>query len=146
MSFDVPKVVRSLECDHGHDEESRNGREIKIDILDDYIWTSEGFRVRLGLYWSSGRLSDPPVGIWALLGLSGKEGEGAKEGPRPPSPIRIGRGAGPPFLLPSPLFLPSPTPNTKEGPIRLGVDLPPLGHASPLGRPSSSPSWPTKAH
>ena len=42
MSFDVPKVVQSLEYDHGHDEESRNGRDIKIDILDDYIWTSEG--------------------------------------------------------------------------------------------------------
>ena len=33
MSFDVPKVVRSPGCDHGHDEESRNGRDIKIDIL-----------------------------------------------------------------------------------------------------------------
>ena len=32
MSFDVPKVVRSPGCDHGHDEESRNGRDMKIDI------------------------------------------------------------------------------------------------------------------
>ena len=30
--FDVPKFVRSPGCDHGHDEESRNGREVKIDI------------------------------------------------------------------------------------------------------------------
>ena len=45
MSFDVPKVVRSPGCDHGHDEESRNGRDIKIDILDDHIWTAEVFRV-----------------------------------------------------------------------------------------------------
>ena len=45
MSFDVPKVVRSAGCDHGHDEESRNGRDIKINILDDYIRTSERFRV-----------------------------------------------------------------------------------------------------
>ena len=37
--FDVLKIVRSLGCDHGHDEESRNGREIKIDILDGYIRT-----------------------------------------------------------------------------------------------------------
>ena len=37
MCFDVPKVVRSPGCDHGHDEESRNGRDIKIDILDDYV-------------------------------------------------------------------------------------------------------------
>ena len=27
MCFDVPKVVRSPKCDHGHDEESRNGRD-----------------------------------------------------------------------------------------------------------------------
>ena len=33
MCFDVPKVVRSPGCDHGHGEESRNGRDIKIDIL-----------------------------------------------------------------------------------------------------------------
>ena len=43
--FDVPKVVRSPGCDHGHDEESRNGRDVKIDILDDYIRTPEVFRV-----------------------------------------------------------------------------------------------------
>ena len=43
LSFDVPKVVRSPGYDHGHDEESRNGRDIKIDILDDYIRTSERF-------------------------------------------------------------------------------------------------------
>ena len=48
MWFDVPKVVRSPGCDHGHDEESRNGRDVKIDILDDYIWIPEWFRLRLG--------------------------------------------------------------------------------------------------
>ena len=45
MHFDVPKVVWSPGCDHGHDEESRNGRDIKIDILDGYIRTPEVFRV-----------------------------------------------------------------------------------------------------
>ena len=45
MCFDVLKVVWSPRCDHGHDEESRNGRDIKIDILDDYIRTHEVFRV-----------------------------------------------------------------------------------------------------
>ena len=45
MSFDVPKVARSPGCDHEHDEESRNGRDVKIDILDDYIRSSESFRV-----------------------------------------------------------------------------------------------------
>ena len=48
MCFDVPKVVRSLGFDHGHDEESRNGRDIKIDILDDYIRTPEGFQGSFG--------------------------------------------------------------------------------------------------
>ena len=41
LCFDVPKVVRSP----GHDEESRNGRDVKIDILDGYIRTPEVFRV-----------------------------------------------------------------------------------------------------
>ena len=44
MHFDVPKVVRSPGCDHGHDEESRNGRDIKINILDDYIRVGERCR------------------------------------------------------------------------------------------------------
>ena len=43
MCFDVPKVVRSHGYDHGHDDESRNSRDINIDILDDYVWTSEEF-------------------------------------------------------------------------------------------------------
>ena len=33
LCFDVPKVVRSPGYDHGHDEESLNGRDVKIDIL-----------------------------------------------------------------------------------------------------------------
>ena len=45
MSFDVPKLVWSPGCDHGHNEESQNGRDIKIDILDGYIQTPEVFRV-----------------------------------------------------------------------------------------------------
>ena len=45
MCFDVLKLVRSPGYDHGHDEEPRNGRDIKIDILDDYIRTPEVFRV-----------------------------------------------------------------------------------------------------
>ena len=47
MSFDVPKLVRSPGYDHGHNKESRNGRDIKIDILDGYIRTPEVFRVIL---------------------------------------------------------------------------------------------------
>ena len=45
MCFDVPKVVWSPRCDHGYDEESRNGRDMKIDILDDYIRTPEWFEL-----------------------------------------------------------------------------------------------------
>ena len=68
MCFDVPKVVRSPECDHGHDEESRNGRDIKIDILEGYVWTSEWFRVSLGIYRSTGGLPEPPGGFMGLHG------------------------------------------------------------------------------
>ena len=38
------KVVRSPRCDHGHDEESRNGRDIKNDILEDVIRTPDKYR------------------------------------------------------------------------------------------------------
>ena len=71
MCFDVPKVVRSPGYDHGHDEESRNGRDIKIDILDHVVRTPEVSR----------RVSDKtgvPEGLPELpgevLGLSGPEG------------------------------------------------------------------------
>ena len=56
MCLDVPKVVRSPGYDHGHDEESQNGRDIKINILDDYVWTSEGFRMSSDKYRSTGGL------------------------------------------------------------------------------------------
>ena len=68
MCFDVPKVVWSPGYDHGHDEESRNGRDIKIDILNNYVWTSEWFRVSLGIYRSTGRLPDPPGKYMDLIG------------------------------------------------------------------------------
>ena len=47
MCFDVPKVVQGPGCAHGHEEESRNVRDIKINILDDYIRTPKVFRVLL---------------------------------------------------------------------------------------------------
>ena len=73
MCFDVPKVVRSPGCDHRHDEESRNGRDIKIDILEAYIWISETFRVKSGFYRSTGGLPEPPGGYWAYMGHKGEE-------------------------------------------------------------------------
>ena len=66
--FDVPKVVGSLGYDHGHDEESRNGRDVKIDILDDYIWIPEWFRVTSGIDRSTKRLSEPPGRYMGLIG------------------------------------------------------------------------------
>ena len=59
MFFDVPKVVRSTGCDHGHDEESQNGRDIKIHILEGYIRTPEWFRRKSGIFRSTGRLPEP---------------------------------------------------------------------------------------
>ena len=66
----------------------------------------------------------PPVSIWALLGLSGKEGEGAKEGARPPKP-NPNWGGGPTPFPSLPLPLPSsPTPTRKGGNLLLlGVGL-----------------------
>ena len=84
MCFDVPKVVWSPGFDHGHDEESRNGRYIKIDILEGYVWTSEWFRVSLGIYRSTGGYRNPPGSIWALLGLSRieeRKGKGGRHAP-----------------------------------------------------------------
>ena len=63
MCFDVPKIVRSPGYDHGHDEESRNGRDMKIDILEAYIWISEVFRVKSGFYRSTGGVTGTPPGV-----------------------------------------------------------------------------------
>ena len=71
MCFDVPKVVRSPGCVHGHDEESRNGRYIKIDILDGYIRTPEMFRMVSEKTRVPEGLPEPPGEV---LGLSGPEG------------------------------------------------------------------------
>ena len=87
MHFDVPKVVRSPGCDHGHDEESRNGRDIKIDILEAYIWISEVFRVKSGFYRSTGRLPEPPGNQMGLSGPRWKRGEEARAGRAPLPPL-----------------------------------------------------------
>ena len=69
MCFDVLKVVWSPGYDYGHDEESQNGRDIKIDILEAYVWTSEVFRVKSGFYRSTGRLPEPRGSYMGLSGL-----------------------------------------------------------------------------
>ena len=85
ISFDVPKVVRSPGCDHGHDEESRNGRDIKSI----YWKPIFGHRNRSG--WNRhftgvpGGYRNPPGGYWAYMGLEGEE-ERRQEGAARPSP------------------------------------------------------------
>ena len=72
------KVVRSPEYDHGHDEESLNGRDIKIDISEAYVWTSEVFQVKSAFYRSTERLPEPPLPgeVMGHMGLSGeREGQ-----------------------------------------------------------------------
>ena len=69
MRFDVPKVVWSPGYDHGHDKESRNGRDVKIDILDDYVQTPERFWEVSDIYRSTGGLPEPPGKCMGLIGL-----------------------------------------------------------------------------
>ena len=87
MSFDVPKLVQSPGCDHGHDEESRNGRDIKIDILDHVIRTPEVFRIVSGKNGVPEGLPEPPGGTngppWALL----EREEGSQGRPCAPPPL-----------------------------------------------------------
>ena len=72
MSFDVPKLVWSPGCDHGHDEESRNGRDIKIDILDDYIRTPEVFWVISKKTGVPEGYRNPPGEVIGFMGPSGE--------------------------------------------------------------------------
>ena len=94
ICFDVLKVVWSPGCDHGHDEESRNGRGMNIDILEGYIRTPECFRSVLGIFWSSRRLPEPPGEVVGLMGFSGKERGASRGGRPPPWLVRIGLGGG----------------------------------------------------
>ena len=114
MHFDVPKVVRSPGCDHGHDEESRNGRDVKIDILDGYIRTSERFRVIRVFFGVPESYGNSSGSIWVLLAFRGKR-EGRLHPPQGLVRIRLGGGDVP--LLPSLLFSLSltPTPTTWKG-------------------------------
>ena len=102
MYFDVPKVVRSPGYDYGHDEESRNGRDIKIDILDGYIWTPERFRRSLEPQEATGTPREVYGPYWAHVG--GREKEQGR-GRAPQAQSELGRGAGPPFPFSFPLFL-----------------------------------------
>ena len=85
MCLDVRKIVYSPEYDHGHDEESRNGRDIKIDILEGYIRTSERFRVIWVFFFREPRgYWNPPGKCWAHMGLKGERGKPVGVGRMPP--------------------------------------------------------------
>ena len=79
MHFDVPKLVRSPGCDHGHDEESRNGREVKIDIFYGYIRTPEVFRMVSEKTVVPEGLPEPPGEVLGLSGPEGRERAAAQE-------------------------------------------------------------------
>ena len=115
---------------------------MKIDILDDYIWTPEWFRGLSDIYRSTGGLPEPPRRLLGLMGPIGGRGEEAKGQPRAPPPkselYKEGGGAPPPFLSPS--LLPSPllVQQGREGvllPVGVGLLLARLllaGRTSPL--------------
>ena len=106
MHFDVPKVVRSPGCDHGHDEESQNGRDVKIDILEAYIWISEMFRVKSGFYRNTGRVTgtprEPYGPSWALVERRKGQPKVAARLPPPLVLLGLGEVAGPPLSLSPP--------------------------------------------
>ena len=83
MHFDVPKVVRSPGCDHRHDEESRNGRDIKIDILEALDIGSVPGEIGIlpGYREVTGTPREPYGPSWALVE---KREEAAHTWPAPP--------------------------------------------------------------
>ena len=139
--FDVPKVVWSPVYDQGHDEESRNGRDVKINILDDYIRSLERFRViRVfsGVPGSYGNTGEKQWASWALVGeLEGRRGQ--PRTPSPSSPNWTRRGAAPPLsFLSLPPLPPFPKSNKEGGSPTPGGSRTPLG-AALLGRPPPPP-------
>ena len=104
MCFDVPKVVRSPTCDHGHDKESRNGRDMNIDILEGYVWTPEWFQISSGKLLEYRGLPEPPG---ESMGLNGPwwERQGGDQVGAPPKPNPNWVGGRPPFPFSFSLFL-----------------------------------------
>ena len=104
--------------------------------MDDYVRTSERFRVIRVFFEVPGSYRNTGKKYWASWAKWWKRGGRARG---PPSPNRIGLGGRPPFppFPPSPSFsfsfpsFPSPTWTRKEGGILLGVGLPPLGAPPP---------------
>ena len=75
--------------------ESRNGQDVKIDILNDYIRTSERFQVIRVFLEVPGSYGNTRKKQWALMGLSGKDQEVARAPPKPSPNCTRGLGCGP---------------------------------------------------
>ena len=71
MSFDVPKEFGVP--DEIGDMTRQNGRDEKIDILDDYIRTSERFRVIRVFFGVPESYGNSPGEVLGLIGPYGKE-------------------------------------------------------------------------
>ena len=99
-----------------HGKESRNGREVKIHILEGCIQTSEWFRVIRVFYRSTEGLPELPGGNHGPHGPWERRGDIPQGGGAPPkgSPNRKGRGHGPPFPLPLLSFPLSPSVGRKR--------------------------------
>ena len=111
--------------------------------MDDYIRTSERFRVIRVFFGVPESYGNSPGSIWALLGHTGIEERGQKEGGlRPPSGPNWTRGAAPLSFFLSPSFPFSYS--NKGGGILLGLGSPSrTPHlARPLLGPASSPLAP----
>ena len=91
MSYVIwwPKFVRSPGWDRGHDEESRNVRDVKIDILEGYIQTSERFRVIRVFFGVPESYGNSPGEVMCLNGPYGKGEKWRRkgEGGRTPNPL-----------------------------------------------------------
>ena len=71
---------------------SRPFRDVKIDILEGYIRTSERFRVIRVFFGVPGSYRNPPGGYWAYMGHKGEEK--GRPGQAAPPWVRIGLGEG----------------------------------------------------
>ena len=66
------------------DEESRNGREVKIDILEGYVRTPESFGEVQMFSGVPRGYRNPPGKCWANMGLREREGSPRGWATRPP--------------------------------------------------------------
>ena len=96
------------------------------------------FRVISEKTGAPGGYRNPPGGIWALMGFSGKEGKGAREGVPPQAQSELGGGPTPLSFLPPSSSFPLPLQIGKGGVLLpVGVGLPPWARPRGVGAPST---------